>query len=183
MSTLTAQILAGIGHPNDDGILPQGTLALFENSRPFWQLDMRRDRLMGRPRAPEPRRTWIPSCPERILEEGLLMLALYVWPQPALIEQARGILRNDLSAPRQDLTTFNSDALAALCEAAHALPALGKVVITVLTGSSLRDQLPHLAQWPLEAEVCTPRWWRMRNQWEADPRIGGSLELAAVEGL
>jgi hypothetical protein len=53
--------------------------------------------------------------------------------------------------------------------------------VTVLTGSSLRPQLPRLEDWTLEAEVCTPQWWRMQNQWDASPRTGGSLEAAEME--
>jgi hypothetical protein len=182
MATLTAQILAGIGHPNDDGLLQQATLSLYENSRPCWQLDIRSPRPAHSAAKPGSRRIWIPSHPERILEEGLLMLALYVWPQPKLLHQAQDTLGLDLQHPRQDLTTVDPERLAALCEQARRESGGGKLAIMVLNGSHLRHQLPRLEDWPLDAEVCTPQWWRMHNQWQASPRIGGSLTIAATEG-
>ncbi|HYN79465.1 MAG TPA: hypothetical protein VES73_16910 [Lamprocystis sp. (in: g-proteobacteria)] len=170
MATLTAQMLAGIGHPNDDGLLLHATLGLYENSRPCWQLDIRTDRPNHSAAPPAPRRIWIPSHPERILEEGLLMLALYVWRQPAVRQQARIPLGLDLRGPRQDLTTLDPADLAALCETARGLPCPGKLALMVLNGSYLRQQLPRLEQWPLQAEVCTPQWWRIQKG--CPPRSG-----------
>ena len=182
MATLTAQILAGIGHPNDDGLLQQATLGLYENSRPCWQLDIRTPRPAHSAAKPVSRRLWIPSSPERILEEGLLMLALYVWPQPKLWRQAQDTLGLDLQHARQDLTTVAPEPLAMLCEQARSESGSGKLAMMVLHGSHLRHQLPRLEAWPFDAEVCTPQWWRMHNQWQATPRIGGSLTCTAMEG-
>ena len=182
MSTCTTHILAGIGHPNDDGLLVHASLGLYENSRPSWQLDLRHPRPSHSGATPGPRRIWLPSQPDRLLEDGLLMLALYVWRQPAVRRQARDLPGFDLREPRQDLTQVDPAALAALHEVARCQPCPGKLAVMVLTGSSLRPQLPRLADWPLDAEVCTPQWWRIQNQWQATPRIGGSLEVAAMEG-
>ncbi len=179
MATLTAQILAGIGHPNDDGLLPQATLGLYENSRPCWQLESWPKHPLQGAATPAPRRVWIPSRPERILDEGLLMLALYVWRQPVVRQQARAAVGLDLHKAWQDLTTLDPVALAALCESARGLPCPGKLALMVLNGSYVQQQLPRLEQWPLQAEVCTPAWWRIQNQWEETPRIGGSLQQAA----
>lgn len=181
MATLTAQILAGIGHPNDDGLLVHASMALYENSRPSWQLDVRQPRPAHSAAALGPRRVWIPSHPERILEEGLLMLSLYVWRQQAVRRMARDQADLDLRAPRLDLTQLDPTTLNALDEVARGQPCPGKLAVMVLTGSSLRPQLPRLADWRLEAEVCTPQWWRMQNQWEASPRTGGSLDAVAME--
>lgn len=181
MATLTAQILAGIGHPNKDGLLVHASLVLYENSRPSWQLDLRQPRPSHSRAASGPRCIWIPSHAERILEEGLLMLSLYVWRQPVVRRMARDQAGLDLRAPRQDLTQLDPTDLNALCDVARAQPSPGKLAVTVLTGSSLRPQLPRLEDWALEAEVCTPQWWRMQNQWDASPRTGGSLEAAEME--
>ena len=181
MATLTAQILVGIGHPNDDGMLTQATLGLYENSRPSWQLEIRSPRPAHGAAKPGPRRIWIPSHPKRILEEGLLMLALYVWPQPELWDGVQQTLGLDLRHPRQDLTAVAPEPLAALCEQARRDSQGGKLAIMVLNGSSLRQQLPRLEAWPLDAEVCTPQWWRLYNHWDGRSRIGGSLATAAME--
>ena len=74
MSTVTAQIL--VGHPDiyHGGIWPTHGLYLFENSRPSWVLVPLGLQLPAGPA--ERLYTWLPG-PDRILEDGMLMIYLY----------------------------------------------------------------------------------------------------------
>lgn len=173
MATFTAYILIGHGHPNDDGIIPTAELALSENSRPSRTLTARTDASRHGEPVPLKRRVWIPSSPENILEDGLLMSALYVWRHPAVRRQAQALF--DLKAPRQDLTEIDASSLATLRDMARSCPWPGKLAFLILADSYLLNQLEKLEPWSIEAEVCTPQWWRIQNQWDPTPRIGGTL--------
>ncbi|KAA6182594.1 hypothetical protein F2Q65_17615 [Thiohalocapsa marina] len=174
MSALTAHAVIGIPHPYDDGIIVQATLGFYENSRPSWQLDIRNDSLMRRHLPREPRHVWIPSRPECILDEGLLMLGIYVWRFPKLRRRMREQLGLDLSAARHDLTTCDGPQLQSLCEAARAEPCDGKLALMVLGGSYLNELLPRVATWPLQVEVCTPQERRAHSQDASALAISGS---------
>jgi len=173
MATFTAYLLVGHGHPNDDGIIPIAELALSENSRPAWTLRPRREAFQ-QPSPPIPtQRIWIPSHSEHILEDGLLMLALYVWRDNKLRRLARELF--DLKEHHLNLSVLDAERISALRELARAEEWFGKIALFVLKESYLLNQLEKLADWSIQAEVCTPSWWRIQNQWETTPRIGGNL--------
>lgn len=159
MSALTAHAVIGIPHPYEDGIIVQANLGFYENSRPSWQLDIRNDSLMRRRLPREPRHVWIPSQPECILDEGLLMLGIYVWRVPTLRRQMREQLGLDPNATRHDLTTCDGARLQSLCEAARAERYHARFALMVLGDSALNALLPHIADWPLQVDVCTPHGW------------------------
>lgn len=174
MATMTAHILAGHGHANDGGIIPHASLALYENSRANWQLTFTNMPAAQRARFGR-KRVWVPSCPDRIFEDGLLMLSLFVW-QHQEVRTAAGELEGlDLEASWLDLTALEPEHLEVLSDIAKAQPTAGKIVLTVLNDSYLEHQWPQLTNWPLHAEVCTPRWWRTQTQWQDAPSTGGSL--------
>ncbi len=95
MASRTAQILIGRPDPYHDGIYPTHVMYLAENSRPVWLLEPVGRGLAGatsdQPDDEEvPLWTtepvvWVPSRPEHILEDGLLLLAVHV-----LRDQDRG---------------------------------------------------------------------------------------------
>ncbi|WP_172452585.1 hypothetical protein [Chromatium okenii] len=175
MATFTAYLLVGHGHPNDDGIIPIAELALSENSRPAWTLRPRHEAFQ-QPNSPIPKqRIWIPSHAEHILEDGLLMLALYVWRDNKLRHLARELF--DLQEHHLNLSALDAKRIADLRQLARAEELPGKLALFVLRDSSLLNQLEKLEAWSIQAEVCTPRWWRIQNQWDATPRIGGNLAV------
>jgi len=175
MATFTAYVLVGHGHPNDDGIIPIAELALSENSRPAWTLRPRYEALQ-QPILPIPKqRIWLPSHSEHILEDALLMLALFVWQDRQLRRAARELFH--LQEPQLDLSALDAERIAALRQVARAKEWPGKLALFVLRDSSLCNQLEKLAAWSIQAEVCTPRWWRIQNQWDESPRIGGTLAV------
>ena len=83
MASFTAQILIGNGGGYDnEGIIPDSTLFLSENSRPAWVLKYRGRKI-----------TWIPTL-DNMLEDGLLMLAIFVLKDPELVELAQEYFHN-----------------------------------------------------------------------------------------
>ncbi len=87
MATFTAQILVGSPHPNHGGINPTHSLFLSENSRPAWILvDPYPD---SGPR--NSRIVWIPTL-ENMLEDALLMIAVYVCKDDGILVGLTGAL-------------------------------------------------------------------------------------------
>lgn len=169
MATVTAMVHVGVGHPNDDGLLPtsmKGPIFLQENSRPVWTHH-------------EPDHagcTLVPSKPSTILEEGLVFVGirLLVWllsgPFGSAISKAgrhdAGTLIPDIAARRLVIETAMG----------FAESEGRKVVVSVLHGSSLLSLLPTLEAWPLDIEVLTPAYVRVASRWLPDGRfVSGSL--------
>jgi hypothetical protein len=115
----------------------------------------------------ELRTWWVAGSPERILADGLVMIAALVENQPnirKLIErrvdhkQAKALLDEGLG----ELDGLSGDALdeleTAACEAVRS-----KLVVTVMDGSSVTGQLALLDRCSMEAEVCTASWVRVKR--------------------
>src|SRR5688500_16226564 len=99
MSSMTAQL--GVGHPDTyhGGIAPTHIVWLSENSRPAWILqsvwrgftsdpDDAFDEADG-PTWTDERTVWVPSGPESILEDGLLLIATHVVNDPDVLGLAQ----------------------------------------------------------------------------------------------
>src|SRR3954454_19258363 len=96
MGSMTAQLLVGQGHRYHDGIFATHVASLSENSRPSWLLEPTGRSLGGAPmdgvgegEGPEWTREptiWVPSGPENILADGLLLLAVHVLRMPSVLE-------------------------------------------------------------------------------------------------
>ncbi len=176
MATLTAQILIGSPHPNDDGISPTHYLFLSENSRPAWVL-VRQNVFPMNPRNRRPFRkiTWIPTL-EHMLEDALLMTAVHLLNHEELTQTAKGFCR-EIDAARVELYPALSapqrDELYGKCKAISEWP---KLVISVFRGSTIREQLPVLKEYKMDVEVCRPCFTRLYSAWEDETSVEGSLE-------
>ena len=173
MGTLTAQILAGEGHPNDGGINPSYSLFLSENSRPAWILvpqDIRE-----KSRQPIAKRTWIPTV-EHMLEDALVMIAVHVSKNTAMRELVTefGV---DPDSSRMEMYSAFDDAqrgqLYAKCMELRDLP---KLIVSVFRRSTIERQLSVLEKYQMDVEVCVPRYSRLHSQWTEGAVIDGSLE-------
>ena len=200
MSTTTAQIIAGGEDLYHGGIRPIHIAWLSENSRPAWRLEPSSANLRAREEAedageePAPGTiepvTWIPSHPDHILDEGILLVALRGMAEPTLVAEAERRLPDLLNQDRLELERVPAkelDALRELCAEAE-LP--GKLVLSVLTDSSLRDgQIAALERYRAQVEVLSPTYLRSWGGWTGktadDPHIYGSLAAASptVGGL
>ena len=163
MSSMTAQLSVGTPDRYHDGIRPTHVLWLRENDQAIWTLIEVHSQIYGDPdRAvdePEPWATqpirWGGNQPEQILRNGFLILALHVLRDEALIEQTMHSVPALLEVGRVDLSKVDPAALNALHELSMTADLPGKVVVSVMGGSTLEGQLPLLERYSTQLEVCT----------------------------
>ncbi len=170
LSTVTAQILVGQGHPYHDGINPSHRLYLLENSRP--SLVLLPESLTGE--ANGNKVIWVPTL-ESTLEDALLMIAIHVIKDPEIVRLASLFFANkdnNWVVMHEDITPEN---LAVLHQHCRRLENTCKLVITVLRGSHLEDQLKVLKEYKMDLEVCRAGFVRLYSQWLDQTRIEGEL--------
>ena len=188
---MTAQILVGHTDPYHGGIYPTHMLWLSENSRPAWLLEPTGRAVWGVPvneleESPawtKERTTWVPSGPDHILEDGILLIAVHVLRDEAVLELVgeRCPVLTELRVPFQDmpvdLTRLPHDVLAELRHRCAQIDLEYKLVLTVLSESSVEAQLPVLERYPMQLEVCTVGYLRAWGGFVArsDARVEGSL--------
>ncbi|MGI6365541.1 MAG: hypothetical protein ACOX2G_07345 [Bacillota bacterium] len=169
MATVTAQILIGRGHPYHDGIEPSHRLYFLENTRPSLVLF---PEVQGEG---EPVKvTWIPTL-ENALEDALLMIAIHVIKDPEIVELASQFLRsqeNNWVVLYEDISPQDLEVLYQRC---RALDNTFKLVVTVLRGSHIEEQLKILHQYKMDLEVCRPNFVRLYSNWLDQTRIEGEL--------
>ena len=185
MSSMTAQLVVGHADMYHGGIRPTHVAWLSENSRPGWVLQPVERDLYGQPTSEfedeeppswtEDRIVWVPSGPEHVLEDGILLIGVHVLCDEAVLELARERVPQLLEGDRQDLTKLPGDAVAELRERLLVSELNYKLLVTVLGGSTLEEQLPVLERYPMEVEVCTVGYSRLRGTWSSDVQVRGSL--------
>jgi hypothetical protein len=173
MGTITAQILAGRGHQNHDGIIPNHYLFLSENDRPAWI--MVNQNVYQYPSGNQPRLIWIPTV-ENMLEDALLMLAIHGVQAPEMVAMYERFVRKKdaerifmyedfTEVQRAEMYQQNRKADFGSC----------KIVLTILKMSSIERQIPILAEYKMDVEVCAPKYTRLYSQWDRRVRETGSL--------
>lgn len=196
MAPVTAQLL--VGHPDiyHGGIYPTHTLWLSENFRPAWVLEPDTRALRAASAedvqaenspnwALEPT-VWIPSEPDFILEDAILLLAIHVLRDEAVLRvvDERFPVLTESRVPFEDkpveLGAIPENELAELRRLCRQSGLNYKLVATVLRDSSVLGQLPILELYPMELEVCTLSYSRTRSAWGGETEVRGSLE-AGVE--
>lgn len=146
MGSVTAQILIGNGHPNHDGIIPMHQMFLSENSRPSWTLKTVSEH------EPELAVTWIPTI-EHMLEDGLLMIGLYLIKDEALREMAGDVIAVSDDRPFELQDKFSEEQRNELYAACCQIKGC-KIVLTVLKGSTIWNQCGILENYGIEVELC-----------------------------
>ncbi len=152
MADLTAQILVNGSY----------LLLLFENDRPHWECIY----LSRRTQEPRPTITWIPSKPENIFKDGLLMIAIHCLADEEIIKRAKSMskeIMNDfvtLSLTDEQLAELyamnrkDSDTATRTAQSTD-----GHLVITILgSGSSIGGQLEELKHNSFGVEIAHSKW-------------------------
>jgi hypothetical protein len=177
MATFTAHVLIGRTHPNHDGILPTHTILLSENSRaalvlvPFdvWGDDE------FQPDLPTSRRiVWIPH-PDYIVDDLMLQVGVHVLRESEAIAQAKTIVDDIVTADNVDLSDLTADDRKMLSAACHTVKDFPKLVVTVLTGSTLLRSVVCFENYSMDIEVCTVAYQRLYSPWTKQFRIVGDL--------
>lgn len=169
MATITAEILVGWSHQNHGRIVPHkiDRLRLSENSRPCWTFGSGRQSIR-----------WVPESPETILEDGLLLTALHVLRHEDLLASSPVALRRTNSMP-VSLGDFDAKLLQRLRAACREYdfggPGHQYLVLCVFEGSSIKRQLPVIAEYRFDCEVLIPTYRRWYSDGTGKTSVRGSL--------
>ena len=176
MATFTAHVLIGGSHPNHDGILPTHALLLSENSRPALALgpfDVG-DR-EARPDEPPPRRiVWIPH-PDHIVDDLILQVAVHVVRESGVIAQAKTIVEDIGTTDHLDLSELTEADRKTLSSACRAVENFPKLVVTILSGSTLARSAPRFEDYSMDIEVCSVAYRRLYSPWNEKTHVAGDL--------
>jgi Txe/YoeB family toxin of Txe-Axe toxin-antitoxin module len=170
MGTTTAQMLIGQKHTYDSGIINVShELRLSENSVPAWSLVKRtydRQEVMQ-----EDKIVWLPTL-ERMLEDGLLMVGLYVLKDAELIEMADKYLKKPTDMKGYSIyNDINPEHLELMYQRSRKIDQGHKIVLTVLDSSTVMKQIQVLEKYPMDIEVCVPVFKRELNPWSRQREI------------
>lgn len=167
MGTFTAQLLVGNSHPYDGGINTiTHTLYLSENSRPVWILLTNDGKRIMR---------WIPTL-ENMLDDGLLMIGLYVLKDEELLKMKNQYFVNE----RPDYIELYSDVkpehLVKMYSHCRQLKDSRKIMLSVFAGSSIEGRLPVLKNYQLDMEVCLSIYKKEHSVWSGRQEEIGELK-------
>ena len=150
MADLTAQILVNGSY----------LLLLLENDRPHWNC------IHLRYKEPRPTITWIPSKPENILKDGLLMIAIHCLADEEIIKRAKSMskeimngfvtlsLTDEQLAELYAMNRKDSDTATRTAQSTD-----GHLVITILAnGSSIKGELKELKHNGCGVEIAHSKW-------------------------
>ena len=162
MATWTAQILVGNSHPNHGGITAGYQLFLSENDRPCWECFPIFPPRLGEVLKNEGHTVWIPPGPGSILECGLLMVALHCFDPMARLPVNKELVSSAKSMSKKimdkfvDMSILTDKQFKELYDMAKKIKIndSDKLIVTVLSGSSITGQLKELKKHKYDFEVC-----------------------------
>lgn len=168
MATLTAQMLIGYGHPNDDGINPFNYLFLSENSKLAWIL-VHQNVFQGQPN--NEKIIWIPTV-EHTIYDAMLMIAIYICKDKEIIEMS-GI---DINKKYVCLySEISKDKLQELYEKCLDFDKYPKIILSIFKGSILKQQAENLTGFNMDLEILTPSFSRLYSRWNNETIIEDKL--------
>lgn len=164
----------GENHPNHGGIIPCGQMSFFENDRPMYVLSPFGD-------ADENKLTrWVPSI-EHTLEDGLLMIAVYVMGAFEIKEIAANTYHDGSGSPFEVYEHLDEATHQKLLEETRRLAGFPKLVITVLEGSHLISQLSAIKRYSMDVELCFAGYSREKSEWTQGTRITDFIDFLSVK--
>ena len=166
MTTWTAQILVGNSHPNHGGITAGYQLFLSENDRPCWECFPIFPPRLGEVLKNEGHTVWIPPGPGSILECGLLMVALHCFDPMARLPVNKELVSSAKSMSKKimdkfvDMSILTDKQFKELYGMAKKIKIddSTKLIVTVLAGSSITEQLKELKKHKYDVEVAYSEW-------------------------
>jgi len=168
MSALTAQILLGQSHPNDGGITPVYALYLHEGDKCAWSIH----RINLEDSKCEKLGYWFCDS-SQIMADALLLAAFYSGGKGAYSEQLLNVFPQAKTFRVGSFELSLLDRLE-LLDMVKKMP-MPKMVISIFQGSSLTSQTSLLRDFEFDCEICESKSYRVTNQWDKIPRLGGEL--------
>jgi hypothetical protein len=170
MSNITASLLIGRSSTKD-GIYATHSMYLIEDEVPVWFMQETGIEQTGLNGSCV---TWVPRK-ESILEDGLLMIAIYAVRSKDFIELAEHYIHG-IGGDKIDLNTHvTKDHVEELQDKCRNLNFGKKLAITVFEGSAISNQLPILEMYRFPVEVCTAQYSRRPKDQGYDYTVTGSL--------
>jgi hypothetical protein len=153
MATLTAQILIGGAEIRHHGINPTHFLFLSENDRPAWILVDQN--VFQEDQSSFSKITWLPTV-ENMLEDALLMVAIHVLKDREMLRIAKDVnIRTDAKWV-EFYSNLDENSRNRLYKRCRRIPDFPKLIISVLKGSTIENQLAVLDNYKMDIEVCRP---------------------------
>jgi hypothetical protein len=153
MATLTAQILIGGAEISHHGINPTHFLFLSENDRPAWILVDQN--VFQEDQSSFSKITWLPTV-ENMLEDALLMVAIHVLKDREMLRIAKDVnIRTDAKWV-EFYSNLDENSRNRLYKRCRTIPDFPKLIISVLKGSTIENQLAALDNYKMDVEVCRP---------------------------
>ena len=181
MATVTAHVLIGGTHPNHDGILPTHTITVSEGARAALLLNPFHMLREGAP-ASQPSDpltvVWIPS-PLHVVDDLLLQIGVHVLRDRELIAQVETVVPGLSKADRVELDALNADERTVLTTACTTVAGYPKLVVTLMGGSILKQDITRFEDYSMDIEVCTVAFQRQYSVWQNKTHITGSLDAIA----
>lgn len=171
MAIMTAQIHRGSAQLNHGGINPSYFLFLPENARAAWILASQNTHPEDRPL---PSRVVRMPTPVRLLQDALAMNVLHVCKDETVLEAARAAFDVPL-AGRLNLVHDAKGPLERMYEACTEVESFPKLSIALFEDACLAEQLPILADFKMDVEVCRPSFARACSAWTGKTRVAGDL--------
>lgn len=118
---------------------------------------------------------WIPTL-ENMLEDALLMIAVYVCKDDGILELIKGFGIGIESGTIELYSDTTESQRRQLYERCREIPGFPKIVISVFKESSVgKRQLSLLENYTMDVEVCTPIYSRGYSHWRDETWTEGSL--------
>jgi len=168
MATMTAQMLIGYGHPNDDGINPFNYIFLSENSKLAWIL-VHQNIFQGNPN--NEKIIWIPTI-ENTVYDVMLMIAIYICKDKEIIEMSKIDLTKKYIDIYSEIEKSKLDNLYKKCLEFDKYP---KIILSVFKGSVLEQHIRALTDFNMDLEILTPSFSRLYSRWTDKTDIEDNL--------
>jgi hypothetical protein len=112
-----------------------------------------------------------------MLEDGLLMIAMYVLRDPGIVACAGDAFKNRKKNWVELYDDVEPGVRAHLYEMGRDIKTRCKIVVTILRGSSVLKQIVVLKDYSWDMEVCLPVFRKEFSAWDGTTQIDGSLEV------
>lgn len=107
---------------------------------------------------------WVPTVKD-MLEDAFLMIGLHVVKDLELVQLARSFSKVATSHRLELYDSFEETQRRELYEKCRGLTTFPKIILTIITGSSIMRQLGVIEKYDMDIEVCTPSYVRLSSPW------------------
>jgi len=171
MGAITVQILIEETHSDYKGIKP--THYLFLSEEGISSLTLVSENLYTN-EATFTKKVWNPTL-ENTLEDAFLMIALYVLKDEEITNYARDWFKDSSKNNISMYNDIDKENRLKLYELSRNIYSSLKIVVTIMDGSSILNQLKIIEDYQMEIEVCTTSYSKLYYSWAREKIEKGKL--------